>query len=57
MCDNGIIWDAGVGCVCERLDQWSSYIDKSFNISVIFFWRFAIYSWDGGAMNGISGSF
>jgi len=46
--DNEIIWDGGVGCEKESIDQGRSYVDKNINISLCFFERSLTYSGDGG---------
>jgi len=48
--DNEIIWDAGVGCESESIDQGRSYVDKSINISDCFFKRYSSYSGNGGVI-------
>ena len=48
--DDEIIWDAGVGCESESIDQGRSYVDKNINISLCFFSRYSSYSGSGGVI-------
>jgi len=48
--DNEIIWDDGVGCENESIDQGRSYIDENINISNCFFSRYSSYSGNGGVI-------
>jgi len=52
-----IIWDVGLGCESETLDQGRSYEDKTINISNCFFKRYLSYSGDGGVICINSGSY
>jgi len=55
--DNEIIWDVGVGCEKESIDQGRSYVDKNINISLCFFKRYSTYSGDGGVIYVNGGSY
>jgi len=46
--DNDTIWDVGLGCESESIDQGRSYVDKDINISRCFFFRYLSYSGSGG---------
>ena len=48
--DNEIIWDVGLGCERERVDQGRSYVDESISISLCFFSRYLAFSGDGGVI-------
>ena len=54
---NGIIWDVGLGCESESIDQGRSYIDKNINISLCFFARYSKISGDGGIIRVYGGSY
>jgi len=48
--DNEIIFNVGLGCESESIDQGRSYVDKNIDISNCFFSRFSSYSVDGGVI-------
>jgi len=48
--DNEIIWDVGLGCESESINQGRSYVDKNNNISLCFFSRYLSYSGNGGVI-------
>jgi len=45
--DNEIIWDTGVECESERIDQGRSYVDKNIKNFLYFFSRFSQYNGNG----------
>ena len=55
--DNDIIWDGGVGCESESVDQGRSYVDKNINIALCFFSRYLSYSGHGGVIYVNGGSY
>jgi len=55
--DNEIIYNVGLGCESESIDQGRSYVDKSINISNCFFSRYLSYSGDGGVIYVSGGSY
>jgi len=48
--DNEIIFNVGLGCENESIDQGRSYVDKNINISICFFSRSSSYSGHGGVI-------
>jgi len=48
--DNEIIFNVGLGCENESIDQGRSYVDKNIDISNCFFSRSSSYSGDGGVI-------
>jgi len=48
--DNEIIYNVGLGCESESIDQGRSYVDKNINISNCFFSRSSSYSGNGGVI-------
>ena len=48
--DCEIIWDAGVGCESESIDQGRSYVDENINIALCFFSRYLSYHGYGGVI-------
>ena len=55
--DNEIIWDVGLGCENESLDQGRSDVDKNIDISNCFFSRSSSYSGSGGVIYVNGGSY
>ena len=55
--DNEIIWDAGLGCEKESIDQGWSYVNTNINISLCFFSRYLEYSGHGGVIFVSASSF
>ena len=55
--DNEVIYNVGLGCESESIDQGTSYIDKNINISNCFFSRYSHYSGDGGVIYVNGGSY
>jgi len=55
--DNDIIYDAGLGCENESIDQERSYVDININISNCFFKRYSVYSGWGGIIYVDDGSY
>jgi len=55
--DNEIIYNLGLGCESESIDQGRSYVDKNIDISNCFFSRSSSYSGDGGVIYVNGGSY
>jgi len=55
--DNDIIYDAGLGCENESIDQGRSYYNKNINISNCFFSRYFLFSESGGVIYVRGGSY
>jgi len=55
--DIEIIWDVGLGCENESIDQGRAYVDKNINIALCFFVRYLTYSGYGGVIYVNSGSY
>jgi len=55
--DNEIIFNVGLGCESESIDQGRSYVDKNIDISNCFFSRSSSYSGDGGVIYVYGGSY
>jgi len=54
--DNETIWNFGLACENESIDQGRSYIDKSINISLCFFSRYSLYDGKGSIIYVNGGS-
>jgi len=48
--DNDIIWNVGLGCESESINQGRSYVNNNFDISNCFFSRNSVYNGDGGVI-------
>jgi len=55
--EDGIIFDVGIGCESESIDQGRSYVGKKINISLCFFSRYSVYNGDGGVIYVNGGSY
>ena len=55
--DNEIIWDLGVVCENESIDQGRSYFQENIDISLCFFSRYLSYSGKGGVIYVNGGSY
>ena len=55
--DNEIIWDVGLECEKESIDQGRSYVDQNIYISHCFFSRYLSYSGSGGVIYVNGGSY
>jgi len=49
--DNEIIFDVGIGCESESIDQRRSYVGKKIIISLCFFSRYSLYNGYGGSFS------